>query len=398
MTELLSPAGNLEKLRAALYFGADAVYVAGERYRLRAFADNFTADELREAIAYAHRLGRKVYVACNIYAHNRDFAELDDYLACVQAACADAVIVSDLGVLSRLKRTAPSLPVHVSTQANTTNKYAAAAWRDLGADRIVLARELTLAEIGEIRDFLPDSVTLEAFVHGAMCISYSGRCLLSDYMTGRHSNAGACAQSCRWEYALYEKSRGEWFELAEDDRGSYILNSRDMNMLAHLDALMDAGVQSFKIEGRVKTTYYVACVTNAYRRALDDALSGRPVCQTLLSEPYKTGHRDFTTGFYLGDRGGQRYETSKPSRSYDFVAVVVNTFAGGAIVEMRNRFAAGDVLEVLAPGDEFNRTIEVGRIETEDGLPLGEVTAVQQRVRLYTDVLLKPMDILRRPV
>lgn len=392
--ELLAPAGNAEKLRAAFYFGADAVYLAGQKYGLRAFADNFSLEELKQAADYAHSLGRKVYVACNIYAHNADFNGLDEYISAI-SPCADAVIVSDPGIFYRIRKIAPELKIHMSTQANTTNKYSAAAWAEAGADRIVLARELTLREIREIRDYLDNSVTLEAFVHGAMCISYSGRCLLSDYMTGRSGNAGECAQSCRWSYALYEKSRGEYYELQQDFRGSYILNSRDMNMLAHLKELSDAGVYSFKIEGRVKSSYYTACVTNAYRRAID---AGGVASDELQAELLKAGHRGFTTGFYLGDRGGQCYKSSKPAQSYDFCAVVTDTFDGGFVAEMRNRFKTGEKLEVLSPGENFNREITLDRIETEDGQPVCDVKDVKCKVKIYSELKLRPMDMLRRKV
>lgn len=392
--ELLAPAGNFEKLRAVLHFGADAAYLAGKRYGLRAFADNFDMPALRAAIAYAHARRAKIYVAVNVFARNADFAELDDYLSAVREAGADAVIVSDPGVFVRVKKVAPGLAIHVSTQANTTNKYAAAAWADAGADRIVLARELTVAEIREIRDYLPGRVSLEAFVHGAMCISYSGRCLLSDYMTGRHGNAGECAQSCRWKYALYEPERAEFYEIDEDGRGAYILNSRDMNMLAHVKELADAGVDSFKIEGRVKSVYYAACITNAYRRVMD--ADGNAA--GLEEEPYKTGNRGFTTGFYLGERGGQRYDSSKPAGTYDFCAIVTDTFEGGFVAEMRNRFRAGDTLEVLSPDETFNRTFVPERMEREDGTPVDDVKDVCCRVRIYSDLPLKPLDILRRRI
>ena len=398
MLELLAPAGNYEKLKSAIHFGADAVYLAGTQFGLRATADNFSPSEMQSAIAFAHAAGKKVYVTCNIYAHNADFVSLDSFIKTLQQIHADAVIVSDLGIFARIRKIAPTLPVHVSTQANTTNKYAAAAWREMGAARIVLARELSLPEIREIRDFLPDDTVLEAFAHGAMCISYSGRCLLSDYMTGRHSNSGACTQSCRWEYALYEKTRDSYYAIEEDSRGSYILNSRDMNMIAHLREMIDAGIESFKLEGRAKTTYYVGCITNAYRRALDCILHDQPVSREILSEPEKAGCRGFTTGFYLGEKDRQYYASSKPTRSYDFCALVVDRFDEGIIVEMRNRFQSGDILEVVSSGIHHNQTLRVDRMETADGQSITDALLVQQHIKIYTNLSLMPMDMLRRKV
>ena len=395
MPELLAPAGNLEKLKAAVYYGADAVYLAGKQLGLRAFADNFTFDEMRQAIAYAHSAGKKVYVTCNVFVHAADFALVDEYAAMLRELNADGVIISDFGIFARFRKVAPELALHVSTQANVTNAAAAAAWVEWGAKRIVLARELTLDEIKEIAQTVGDRVELETFVHGAMCISYSGRCLLSDYLTGRHSNEGACAQCCRWEYSLLENSRGEAFPIEEDGRGTYILNSRDMNMLAHLDELLKAGVTGLKIEGRVKSTYYVACIVNAYRRALDAIAAGKAIPPEVLLEPEKTSHRSFGTGFYFG-APGEYYPSSKPQTDYDFCGIVADVFDGGAIVEMRNRFRVGDSLEVLAPHDGFLRSVPVTRMQDEAGAPIDEVTRVQQKVKLYTDIRLAPMDILRR--
>lgn len=395
MCELLAPAGNLEKLKAAIYYGADAVYLAGHSLGLRAFADNFSFDEMRQAVRFAHAAGKRVYVACNVFAHQADLPQVDAYAATLADIAPDGVIISDLGVSARFRRLAPTLPIHVSTQANVTNAAAAEQWAALGAKRIVLARELTLDEIADIRQVLPDTVELEAFVHGAMCISYSGRCLLSDYMTGRHSNGGACAQNCRWAYSLVETSRNEAFPIEEDVRGSYILNSRDMNMLAYLQDLRTAGINSFKIEGRVKSTYYVACIVNAYRRALDAMADNRSVPQTVLDEPEKTSHRSFGTGFYFG-HPGQYYPSSKPQVGYDFCALVVDVFDGGVTIEMRNRFQKGETLEILSPNDCFLQTLTVERMETEDGEAIEDAKHVQQKIKLYTDIPLRPLDILRR--
>ncbi len=270
--ELLAPAGDMEKLETAFYFGADACYFAGKKYGLRAFSSNFDDDALKRYIEYAHNLGKKAYITVNIQAHNKDFDGLADYLKYLEMIGADAVIVSDAGILSLAKATVKNLEIHISTQANASNKYAAKFWADAGAKRIILARELSLNEIREIRDFLPDNIELEAFVHGAMCISYSGRCLLSNYFTGRDSNHGECVQACRWQYYITEvgrKDKGDEYEIQQDERGTYILNSKDLCMINYLDKMADAGVTSFKIEGRMKSAYYVANVVNAYRRALD---------------------------------------------------------------------------------------------------------------------------------
>ena len=255
MLELLAPAGNFDRLKTALYFGADAVYLAYKDYGLRAFADNFDRGQLREAVEYVHARGKKVYVTVNIFAHDRDFGNMPEFLRLLEGIKPDGAIVSDLGVAALMKKYAPSVPLHLSTQANLTNKHAAREYVDYGFKRLVVARELTLDEVKKIRDYIPDDIEIEAFVHGAMCISYSGRCLLSNFLTGRNGNHGECAQSCRWEYTLKEKNRDDELPIEEDERGSYILNSKDMNMLAYLDKMVDAGVTSFKIEGRVKTEY-----------------------------------------------------------------------------------------------------------------------------------------------
>ena len=271
VTELLAPAGNIAKLKTALYFGADAVYVGGKDFSLRSFADNFTREELSEGINYAHARGKKVYVTANVFAKNADMSLLEDYFAYLQSVEADAAIISDSGVFAAARKSAPALDIHISTQANLTNKYAVKFWYEQGATRAVLARELSLKEISEIHDFIPE-MELEAFVHGAMCISYSGRCLLSDYLAGRRSNSGECVQACRWKYRLRKSdslSDSGWLDLEEDSRGSYVLNSKDLNMSEHLKELQIAGVSSFKIEGRMKSEYYLATVINAYRRCMD---------------------------------------------------------------------------------------------------------------------------------
>ncbi|MBQ7579459.1 MAG: U32 family peptidase [Clostridia bacterium] len=322
--ELLAPAGDSEKLDSALYFGADAVYFAGKNYGLRAFAGNFSDDELIKAVEKVHSLNKKAYITLNVFARNKDFNGLADYLKVLEKAKIDACIVSDLGLFMFIRANSPNLTLHVSTQANTTNKYSAKSWADLGAKRIILARELSLEEIKEIRAFLPQEVELEAFVHGAMCISYSGRCLLSNYLTGRDSNHGECVQACRWHYRLVEDERpNEPLELEEDERGAYILNSKDLCLIDYLKDLKDAGICSFKIEGRMKSPYYVATVVNAYRRAIDRLEKGEEkdneaFYSMLHDELKKASHRDYTTGFMI-DSGKIRQNYASSSQIQESV-------------------------------------------------------------------------------
>ena len=400
MIELLAPAGNFERLNTALYFGADAVYLAYKKYGLRAFADNFDEEELKKAIELVHEKGKKVYITLNIFAHDRDFMKLPEFLQYLETLKPDGAIVSDIGVASLVKTYAPSVPLHLSTQANLTNKYAAMEYVKLGFKRLVLARELSIPEIKEIRDYIPDDIELEAFVHGAMCISYSGRCLLSNFLTGRSGNSGECAQSCRWEYFLREKSRDDELQIMEDERGAYILNSKDMNMLAHLDKLIEAGVTSLKIEGRVKTSYYVASVVNCYRRALDYYLANGSLANLpieLCDDIVKPSHRQYCTGFYLGDtKNNECYETSKPKQNYEFMAIVLDKTADGAIIEMRNRFKVGDELELLSPSKYHNSIIKVEKMENEKGEAVSDAYLVRQKLKLYTTVPLQKGDILRK--
>lgn len=399
MIELLAPAGNLERLETALYFGADAVYLAYKKYGLRAFADNFDRDELSKAVKLTHAAGKKVYVTVNVFARDDDFGEMPEFLTFLNGIKPDGAIVSDLGVAALVKKYAPDVPLHLSTQANLTNKYAATEYVNYGFKRLVLSRELNLTEIRRIRDFIPSDIELEAFVHGAMCISYSGRCLLSNFLTNRSGNHGECAQSCRWEYTLKERTREDELPIEEDERGSYILNSKDMNMLAYLDKIADAGVTSFKIEGRAKTSYYVASVVNCYRRALDIYNSGKPFVlpEELIGDLDKPSHRMYCTGFYFNDtENNQCYETSKPKQSYDFAALVLDGFTGGAVIEMRNRFKTGEELEVLSPNAYHNSVITVGRMENEAGETVTDALLVKQKLRLFTDVPLQKGDILRK--
>lgn len=398
MLELLAPAGNMEKLKTAFNFGADACYLAGKKFGLRAFSGNFDENELAEAVTLAHSMSKKIYVTVNIVAHNCDYVGMKEYLEFLQKIGVDGIIVSDIGIMQLALNCAPKLDLHVSTQANITNKYTAKFFCDMGAKRLVLARELSIEEIKEIRDFIPKDVEIETFVHGAMCISYSGRCLLSNYLSGRDSNRGACIQACRFEYSICEKSRhGEHYDIQEDERGTYILNSKDLCMIEYIDKLVDAGVTSFKIEGRMKSPYYVATITNAYRRAIDDFEYKKTFDASLLDEVEKTSHRRYTTGFYFGAKDKECIEDSMPIQSYEFMAIVKEDAKDGfAKIEQRNRFKVGDVLEVLSPNDTFNKKIIVDYMEDEDGNAISDASLVQQIIMLKTDLPLKAGDILRK--
>lgn len=401
--ELLAPAGNLSKLKTAFYFGADAVYLGGKNFSLRSFSDNFTQDELLSAVKFAHDLGKKVYVTVNIYARNADFSYLEDYLKYLDLIGVDAVIVSDPGVIALAKKVAPHVDVHISTQANTLNKYSAKFWVDFGASRIILARELSLLDIKEIRDFLPDNIELEAFCHGAMCISYSGRCLLSDYFSNRSSNRGECVQACRWNYSIREKnSNGEYYDISEDEKGTYILNSKDLNMVSYLDKMYDAGISSLKIEGRMKSEYYVATVINAYRRAIDEfekvgaKYNENPL---FMQEILNTNHRAFTTAYMLNDNHETvNYADSQSVGDRTFTASVLGYDSEKklALIEMRNRFFVGDKLEVLSPSQSFNKVITVTDLTDEQGNAVTDAKIVQQKLYLKTDIPLHEGDILRK--
>lgn len=389
MVELLAPAGTFLKLKTAFKFGADAVYFAGKKFGLRAFAGNFEDNEIEEAVKYAHSLNKKVYITVNILAHEADFDGLKDYILYLDKIGVDALIVADVGIIKLIRDIAPNLDIHVSTQANVTNSYSVKFFKDLGVKRIVLARELSITEIKKIHEEVPD-IELEAFVHGAMCISYSGRCLLSNYFTGRDSNRGACVQACRWEYTITEKSRqGQQFPIEEDERGTYILNSKDLCMIKHLKELEDAGVCSFKIEGRMKSEYYVACTVNAYKRALN----GEDID---VSELEKSSHRLFTTGFYFGEKDKECFESSSPVQTHEFMALVLEDEKYGYVkIEQRNRFKVGDSLEVLSPDENFNKIIVVTEIKNLKGELIDDAKKVQEVLLLKTDLHLKEGDILR---
>lgn len=390
--ELLAPAGNFDKLVTAVHFGADAVYFAGKQFGLRAFAGNFSDEEIENAMLYLHKLGKKGYITLNIVAKDMDFENLDPYLMHLEKCKVDGLIVSDVGLIYYIRKNFPSLNVHVSTQANVNNSKAAQFYADLGVTRIVLARELSLSDIKNIRKNLDPKVEIEAFVHGAMCISYSGRCLLSNYLTGRDSNRGACVQACRWKYFIREESRDHEYEIQEDERGTYILNSKDLCMIEHLKELEEAGIASLKIEGRMKSDYYVASVVNAYRRALD----GKAEMNTLLDELEKTSHRRYTTGFYFGSDDKEHLESSMPVQTAVFIAKVVEDEKNGyAKVEMRNRFKKGDRLEILSPSDAFGKTITIDKIFNEKGEQIDDCKLVQEIVSISTPYHLQKGDILR---
>ena len=391
--ELLAPAGNFEKLVTAVHFGADAVYFAGKMYGLRAFAGNFEDDEIIKAMQFLHENGKKGYVTLNIVANDSDFEHIDDYLNLLIKAKVDGVIVSDVGVIYYLRKNFPSLNVHVSTQANINNSYSAEFFADLGVTRLVLAREMNLENIKSLHDKIGDGLEIEAFVHGAMCISYSGRCLLSNYMTGRDSNRGACVQACRWKYTIREENKEEEFPIEEDERGTYILNSKDLCMIDHLDELEKAGICSLKIEGRMKSDYYVASVVNAYRRALDKTLES----DKLHDELEKTSHRRYTTGFYFNSDDKEYIESSMPIQTAQFIAKVVEDESEGFVkVEMRNRFMVGDILEVLSPDDNFLKTIKIEKIFASDGTEIQDAKRVQEVVTINCPYHLKKGDILRK--
>lgn len=394
VTELLAPAGNIAKLKTALYFGADAVYVGGKDFSLRSFADNFTREELSEGINYAHARGKKVYVTANVFAKNADMSLLEDYFAFLQSVEADAAIISDSGVFAAARKSAPALDIHISTQANLTNKYAVKFWYEQGATRAVLARELSLKEISEIHDYIPE-MELEAFVHGAMCISYSGRCLLSDYLAGRRSNSGECVQACRWKYRLRKSdslSDSGWLDLEEDSRGSYVLNSKDLNMSEHLKELQIAGVSSFKIEGRMKSEYYLATVINAYRRCMDGGFTDE-----IARELKTAAHRDYTTAYALGENTQTvNYGDSQAKGDCDYIANVLDCSDGFITVEMRGRFAVGDTLEALSPGRDFGKAFRVERAYDSRGEEVTDCKLVQEKYRINCPYSLSAGDILRR--
>ncbi len=395
--ELLAPAGDKDKLIMSIEYGADAVYLASTRFGLRTFAGNFDLEGLKWAVEYAHERNVKVYVTVNIIPHESDLEDLPQYISYLDTIHVDALICADLGVISIVRRIAPNMPIHVSTQANITNSESAKVFISMGVKRLILAREMTLEEIRQLRESIPKDIELEAFVHGAMCISYSGRCLLSNFFTNRDANRGACVQACRWEYAIREINKDQEYPIEEDTHGTYILNSKDLCMIDHLDKLRDAGVDSVKIEGRMKTEYYVANIVNAYREALDylDTHEEYDLPGEIKNEVYKSSHRDYSCGFYFGDPK-QTLDTSLPVSEYDFVAVVLeNSSTGWTKVEMRNRFSINSSLELLSK-TKNNVIINIEKIKDLDGCELSECKIPKQQVYIKCDQDLKKYEILRR--
>ena len=393
--ELLAPAGDFERLRMAVLYGADAVYLAGTAFGMRSFAGNFAPEELPGAVAFAHSHGVRVHVTVNTMPRNHEVSCLPAYLEQLQEAGVDALILADMGAFSLAGKYAPRCERHVSTQASVANYVCAGAWYDLGAKRVILARELSLAEIREIRDKTPADLELEAFVHGAMCVSYSGRCLLSNYMTGRDSNRGACAQPCRYQYYLMEEKRpGEYFPVFEDEKGTYILNSRDMCMIDHVGELMDAGLSSMKIEGRAKSAYYAAIVTGAYRHVIDDVAAGRTVDPVWRDEVEHVSHRRYSTGFYFGEPG-QYTENARYIREWQVVALVTDCGPDGmATLSLRNKFSTGDTLELVGP-DTKPLAFVAPVMEDEAGEPLTEARHPQMVFRMRLPRPVPAWTILR---
>ena len=396
--ELLSPAGDMERLKMAVLYGADAVYLAGTSFGMRSFAGNFSPEELPEAVRYAHAHGVKTHVTVNTMPRNDEVMCLPEYLERLDDAGVDALILADLGAFTLAGRYAPHCQRHISTQQSIANYACAQAWYDLGAQRVVLARELSLEEIRTIRRKVSPELQIETFGHGAMCVSWSGRCLLSNYMTGRDSNRGACAQPCRYQYSLMEEKRpGEYFPVFEDEKGTYILNSRDMCMIDHLDDLMEAGIDCIKIEGRAKSAYYAAIVTGAYRHCIDDVAAGRPLDPVWRDEVEHVSHRIYSTGFYYGEPG-QYTENSRYIRDWQICAKVDSCDENGlALCRLNNKFRRGDVLEAVGP-DLRPFSFEAGDMEDMEGNALTEPRTPQMK---FTMRLPKPVpahSMLRRSV
>lgn len=401
--ELLAPAGSLAKLKYAVMYGADAVYIGGEAFSLRVAAKNFTAEEIKEGIDFAHKGGAKVYITANIIPHNSDLEKFPDFVREVSDIGADAIIVSDLGTFSVVRSVAPDLDVHISTQANNTNYASANMWHAMGAKRVILARDLSFKEIREIREKTDPQLEIECFVHGAMCVSYSGRCLLSNYLTHRDSNRGACSHPCRWKYYLMEEKRpGEYMPVFENERGTFIFNSKDLCMIEHIPQLIDSGITSFKIEGRVKNELYVATVVKAYRQAIDayfENPENYTVDKEILNELEKVSHREYTSGFYFGKptEEQQLYTSNTYIQEYGIVGVVRSwdKESKTAVIEQRNKFEQGDTLEVLTPVGE-NFTITASDMKDENGEPIESAPHAQMIVTLHSDKPMGEYCVLRK--
>jgi putative protease len=397
--ELLAPAGNLEKLKAAITFGADAVYLGGSKLNLRAFSDNFTTEELKEGIEFAHSRGKKVYITLNIIPHNEDLTGLEEYLSELYELGVDAIIAADPAIIATAKEVVPNLEIHLSTQANCTNYKSAMFWHKLGVKRIVMARELSLEEFKLLREKLPETCEIEAFIHGSMCMAYSGKCLLSNYMTGRDANRGMCAQPCRYKYQLFEeRENGELHEITEGNKGVHIMNSKDLCMIEYIPELMESGIASFKIEGRVKSSFYVASVVKAYRQAIDKYFEDpekyvfNPKWLEYLS---MASHRHFTTGFYFGEEIKQYYENSSYIRDYEIVAVVKNydSQSGVATIEQRNKVYNGDNVEVMIP-DGDNVVIKLQDMKNEKGEAIDSTPVATMIYTIKCSTELKAGDML----
>ena len=394
--ELLAPAGDPERLEMAVAYGANAVYLAGTMFGMRSFAGNFTPEQLRQAVEFCHGRGVRVHVTCNTMPRNEEVARLPEWLEFLEGTGVDAIILADVGTLALAKHHAPHVQCHISTQASVVNYQSAAAWHDLGASRVILARELSLDEIREIRAKAPKELELEVFAHGAMCVSYSGRCLLSNYMTGRDSNRGACAQPCRYQYALMEEKRpGEYFPVHEENGETYIMNSRDMCMIDHVPELLEAGLDSLKLEGRAKSAYYAAIVTGAYRHAIDAAMAGQPLDPVWRDEVEHISHRHYSTGFFYG-QPGQYTDSSRYIRDWQIVAKVLSCDEdGNARLTLNNKFAVGDQLELVGP-DVRPQALTVEGLWDEEGTLLSEVRKPQMVFRMKLPCPVPPLSLLRR--
>ena len=397
------PASSLEVLKTAVLYGADAVYIGGEMYGLRAKAKNFSEKDMEEGIRFAHQHGVKVFVTANIVAHNEDLEGIHDYFRSLRAMKPDALIRSDPGVFTIAKEECPEIQIHISTQANSTNYATYNFWYNLGASRVVAARELSLKEIAEIREHIPEDMEIEAFIHGAMCISHSGRCLLSNYFTGRNANMGACTHPCRWKYYVMEESRpGEFLPVEENERGTYIFNSKDLCMIEHVPDLIEAGVDSFKIEGRMKTALYVAAVTRTYRRAIDDYKKSPELFQQNLDyyreEIAKCTYRQFTTGFYYGktDENSQIYDANTYIKEYTYIGIVQDIDERGYHkIYQRNKFSVGEEIEVMIP-DGTNKVLKVLAMEDENREPVESAPHPKQEIWIDFGEKLEPGYLLRR--
>ena len=394
--ELLAPAGDMERLTFAINYGADAVYLGGKAFGMRANPENFTLEELKTAVDYAHLKGVKVYLTANIVAHNSDINKYESFIKSAYECGIDAAIVSDLGLMSLTKKYVPDLDIHISTQAGVANYVTANELYNMGAKRVVLAREVPLDEIKVIRENTPKDLEIEAFAHGAMCVSFSGRCLLSSYLTNRDANRGACAQPCRWGYYLVEEKRpNEFYKVFEDERGSYILNAKDLCMIEHIDKLVESGVTSIKIEGRAKSSYYVSVVTNAYRHAIDAYLKGKELPEWVREEVRKVSHREYSTGFFFGDgKSNQYYENSGYIRNFDIVAVVDKCEDGYMYLTQRNKFLTGDEVEIMTTDNEPIR-FTVNEMYNENDELIDSAPHSMMKLKIKTDIVVSPMSIIR---